>query len=191
LILVSPGLVRVGLVRAAARSSGEPRSVATAGAGAVASAGAEMTVASTPATVSATTMAAIRATSDRSSAARALLLRRDAGPSAAQHELLDLASRGLGQLGHEVEPLRTLEVREALAHEVAQLALGNARTRADDHERVRALAPLLARHPDHRDLLDGGVAQQHALDLDRRDVLAAADDHVLDPVADLDVAVGM
>jgi len=33
------------------------------------------------------------------------------------------------------------------------------------------------------------MAQQTTLDLDRRDVLAAADDHVLDPVADLGVAV--
>jgi hypothetical protein len=35
------------------------------------------------------------------------------------------------------------------------------------------------------------VAQEHAFDLDRGDVLAAADDHVLQAVADLDVAVGM
>ncbi len=43
--------------------------------------------------------------------------------------------------------------------------------------------------PDDADFLHGRVAQQHALDLDRRDVLAAADDHVLDPIANLDVAV--
>ena len=45
--------------------------------------------------------------------------------------------------------------------------------------------------PDDGGLLHRGMAQQRRLDLDRRDVLAAADDHVLEPVADLDVAVGM
>ena len=44
---------------------------------------------------------------------------------------------------------------------------------------MRRLAPFLVRHADDRHLLHGRVAQQHALDLDRRDVLAAADDHVL------------
>ena len=58
-------------------------------------------------------------------------------------------------------------------------------------ERVRRLAPLLVRHADDGRFLHRGMAQQHAFDLDRRDVLAAADDHVLDAVADLDVAVGV
>ena len=58
-------------------------------------------------------------------------------------------------------------------------------------ERVRRLAPLLVRQADDRRFLHRGMAQQHALDLDRRDVLAAADDHVLEAVADLDVAVRM
>ena len=35
------------------------------------------------------------------------------------------------------------------------------------------------------------MAEQHAFDLDRGDVLAAADDDVLDPIADLDVPVGV
>src|SRR6266851_5778876 len=45
--------------------------------------------------------------------------------------------------------------------------------------------------PDDRDLLHRRVAQQNAFHLDRRDVLAAADDHVLDAVANLRVAVPM
>jgi hypothetical protein len=35
------------------------------------------------------------------------------------------------------------------------------------------------------------VLGQHALDLGRVDVLATADDHVLDPVGDVEVAVGV
>ena len=47
------------------------------------------------------------------------------------------------------------------------------------------------RHADDGDLLDGGMLEEEALDLDRRDVLAAADDHVLDAVSDFRIAVGM
>ena len=61
----------------------------------------------------------------------------------------------------------------------------------EHHERVRRLAPLLVRHADDRDFLDRVVTQQHRLDLDRRNVLAAADDHVLQAIGDLHVAVGM
>ena len=39
------------------------------------------------------------------------------------------------------------------------------------------------------DLLNCRVAQQNALHLDAGDVLVAADDHVLDAVTDLDIAV--
>ena len=54
---------------------------------------------------------------------------------------------------------------------------------ASPHSRIR--------QPDDRDFLHGGMAQQHAFDLDGRDVLAAADDDVLQPIADLDVAIGV
>ena len=56
---------------------------------------------------------------------------------------------------------------------------------------MRRFAPLLVRHADDRHFLHRRMPQQHAFDLDRRDVLAAADDDVLEPVADLDVAVRM
>ena len=44
-------------------------------------------------------------------------------------------------------------------------------------------------HADHRDLGDGRVREEHVLDLDRGDVLAAGDDDVLLAVADREVAV--
>src|SRR5262245_6194185 len=40
------------------------------------------------------------------------------------------------------------------------------------------LAPALVREPDHGHLRYGGVQRQAAFDLHRRDILAAADDHV-------------
>src|SRR5687768_12239988 len=47
------------------------------------------------------------------------------------------------------------------------------------------------RHAHHGGLLNGGVTQERAFDLDGGDVLAAADDDVLPSVTNLDVAVRM
>src|SRR5271155_657574 len=46
-------------------------------------------------------------------------------------------------------------------------------------------------HADHGDLLHRGMSQQAPPDLDRRDVLTARNDDVLEAVADFDVAVWM
>ena len=46
-------------------------------------------------------------------------------------------------------------------------------------------------HSDHGDLGDGGVVEQHGLDLGRVDVLSAGDDHVGDPVGDRDEPIGV
>ena len=85
--------------------------------------------------------------------------------------------------------LRGLEVGHVVAGELAQLVIRWPRRRLEHDERVRRLAPALVRQPDDGDLLDGRVADQDALDLDGGDVLAAADDDVLEAVADLGVAV--
>ena len=61
----------------------------------------------------------------------------------------------------------------------------------EGHERHRALAPALVGHRHHRALEDRRVAADHLLDLDRGDVLAPRDHHVLDAIAQLDVAVGV
>src|SRR2546430_10787814 len=53
------------------------------------------------------------------------------------------------------------------------------------------LAVFLRRHADDLDVRDVGVAVKEFLDLARIDVLAPADDHVLDPADDVDVAVGV
>ena len=87
--------------------------------------------------------------------------------------------------------MRRLEVRQAVARELAQLVLGGAGARFEDHEGVWRLAPSLVGQPDDSGFLDSRVAQQHAFHFDGRDVLAPADDDVFDPVADLDVPVRM
>src|SRR5262249_34335444 len=51
------------------------------------------------------------------------------------------------------------------------------------------LAPALVRDPDHGHLGDCGMQRQAAFDLDRRDVLAAADDHVVDAAGDEEIAI--
>src|SRR5579884_691481 len=105
-----------------------------------------------------------------------------------QHVFLDLAGRGLGKVS-ELYPLRALEVRDPLAA-VGDDLLGRRRPAGPErHERLRHLAPGLVRRGDDRALQDGRVGRDRLLDLDRADVLAARDDDVLHPVAQLDGAV--
>ena len=107
----------------------------------------------------------------------------------AQHELLDLPGAGLGQLVDHHDPLRDLELGEALARELLdRLDVGLAPAGGGD-ERHGHLAPALVRRGDDGDLGDRVVRGDRLLDLDRGDVLAARDDHVLEAVAQLDVAV--
>ena len=58
----------------------------------------------------------------------------------------------------------------------------------EDDDRGHRLLPLGVLAADHGRVDDLGVAQQHLLDLGRDDVLAAADDHVVDPVLDVEEA---
>src|SRR2546428_1795743 len=108
----------------------------------------------------------------------------------AQHELLDLAGRGLGQVA-ELNPGRALEVGDVLAAELDDLGLGGALARLEGHEGLGALAPLGVGHRHHRALHHRRVLGHRLLDLDGRDVLAARDDDVLLAIAQLDVAVGV
>ena len=55
---------------------------------------------------------------------------------------------------------------------------------------MRRLAPVFVRQSDDRDLLHGGMSQQDAFHFHRRNVFAAADNNILDPVANLRVAIG-
>src|SRR6266852_7902521 len=81
------------------------------------------------------------------------------------------------------------EVGEAVARELSELVRGGRGAWFEDHERVRRLAPFLVDKPDDGCFLDRWMAQQDTFDLDRRDVLATANDDVLDAVAHFGVPV--
>src|SRR5450759_4203221 len=107
----------------------------------------------------------------------------------AQGKLLHLAGRGLGQGLDEVHCRRGLVPRDPGSDVLDQLGPVEFGPRPQHHEGLRPLAPGLVRYADHGDLQDGGVRVDGLLHLDRGDVLAAGDDDVLGPVAQLDVAV--
>src|SRR5215471_13466670 len=91
------------------------------------------------------------------------------------------------RLDEDVAP-RPLEIGEPRgAAELIEL-LGLDHAAALD-EGGNDLAPALVRDPDHGHLGDRGMQRQAAFDLDRRDVLAAADDHVVDAAGDEEIAV--
>src|SRR5882672_5312618 len=107
----------------------------------------------------------------------------------AELELLELAGGGADERVADLHRGRALVVGHAAPAMVHQVPLGAARARAQDHEGLDRLAPLLVRDPDDRDLGHRGMLEQAVLDLDGRHVLAPRDDHVLLAVADRDERV--
>jgi hypothetical protein len=73
---------------------------------------------------------------------------------------------------------RHLVVRELLADEPGERLLVELRTRTQHDNRLHLLAEILVRHADHGGVHDVGVLDDAVLDLDRVDVLRAAQDHV-------------
>src|SRR3712207_1243625 len=106
----------------------------------------------------------------------------------AQDELLDLAGRGLREVC-ELDGGGGLEAGDALLAVVYDLLLGSLLSLLEGDEGLRALAPLLIGDGDDRGLHHRRMPGDRLLHLDGRDVLAAGDDYVLAPVADLDVPV--
>src|SRR6516165_8697716 len=76
------------------------------------------------------------------------------------------------------------------AAERVKLSLGEAVAWALLHKRSDRLAPFAVRHACHRHARDAGMRVQDILDLARIDVLAAANDHVLEPALDAAIAGG-
>src|SRR6266850_7215812 len=76
-----------------------------------------------------------------------------AGPvGLAELELLELAGGGADQGVPDLDRGRALVVRHAAPAVLHQVPLGATGARAQDHERLDRLAPLLVGHADHRDL---------------------------------------
>src|SRR5438477_13204913 len=107
----------------------------------------------------------------------------------AELELLELAGGGAGQLGSELDRRRALEVGQVGAAVLDELGLGGLGACFEDDQGLDRLAPLLVGDADDADLGHGRMREHPVLDLDRRDVLAAADDDVLLAVGDSEVAL--
>src|SRR5262249_6083377 len=108
----------------------------------------------------------------------------------ARHELApqELADGRLRDGRDEDVAPRPLEIGEprGAAELIELLGLDHATTL---DEGGNDLAPTLVRDSDHGHLGDCGTKRQPACDLDRRDVLAAADDHVVDAAGDEEIAI--
>src|SRR3954452_25524570 len=108
----------------------------------------------------------------------------------AQDKLLDLAGRGLGKLA-EFDSCRCLEAGDALLAELHDLLFGGFYPLLKGNESLRTLPPFLVRDGDHGSFHHGWMLANSLLDLDRGDVLATGDDHVLAAVPNFDAPIRM
>ncbi len=107
-----------------------------------------------------------------------------------QLALENLAGAGQRQrLLADVDTARALVAGDQGLGELDQFAGRDLRAALGHHHGMHLLAPVLMRDADHGALRHRGMAGDGVLDLDRVDVLAAGNDHVLDPVNHIDEAV--
>src|SRR2546425_5892117 len=99
--------------------------------------------------------------------------------------LLNLAGRGLRQV-LEFDCRWTLEVSHPRPAVLDDLFRGGLSARFCSHESLWHFPPLLIGNRDHRALKHGRVGRDGLFDFDRADVLAAGDNDVLLPIAELD-----
>src|SRR5579883_219269 len=109
----------------------------------------------------------------------------------AHHELLDLAGDGHREFADELDVPWDLVVGDLALTELLDLLRRGALALAQLDPGADLLAVLRIGHADHLHVLHLGMAVQELLDLAGIDVLAAADDHVLQPADDVDVAFGI
>src|SRR5215470_16988555 len=104
----------------------------------------------------------------------------------------DLARCGLGNLAHEDDAPRALERGEIGRGQTERVERPEREPRAlRDDEGDDTLAQPLVGLAHHRHVANVGMARQHVLDLDRMDVLAAADDHVVHPSGHVQLTLGI
>src|SRR4051812_10940423 len=107
-------------------------------------------------------------------------------------DLADLAGHGHREALDHVHVPRHLVVREPAPAEVMHVAHRQRLVpRPHHHPRHQLLAVPLVGHADHLHVGDGGMGVEELLDLAGEVFLPAADDHVLDPADDGEVAVGV
>src|SRR6202451_2962026 len=102
-----------------------------------------------------------------------------------------LAGRRVRQLGPEDHLIRCARAAQPGPGVIPDRAAVKPGAGLGDDHRDNPGSPLVVGHPDHRDLLDLGMRDEHVLDLGRGDVLAAADDRVVGAAGDEQVAVGV
>src|SRR5579862_2389702 len=102
----------------------------------------------------------------------------------AKHLLVELANRGLRDLGDERPVLRDLPAGHPGSEEVRELLRLSRGPRPQHHAGQRPFAPARVRHPDDRSFLDSRVSHELILQLHRGDPLAARLNNVLDAVSD-------
>ena len=108
-----------------------------------------------------------------------------------QRTPVELAALGLRQRDAEHDLLRRLECRQPLAAIAQELAGIDRGARARHHVAHHFLAVDRVRHADGGDLDQLGVLHQEAVDLDRRNVHAAANDEVLLAAGEAEKTVGI
>src|SRR2546430_11332050 len=101
----------------------------------------------------------------------------------------DLSNEGFRQVLRELDGLRNLERRKSLLAEGDDLGLRGGHAALQDDEGLHGLAAICIGNPDCRGLSDRGVHEQDLLDLPRIYVVSGAEDEVLLPVHDGEVAV--
>src|SRR6476469_1898443 len=107
----------------------------------------------------------------------------------AHAELLDLSGHGHRERIDEFPVCRNLVARDATLTKSGQRLSGKTGVGARADPRHHLLAISLARYADHLGVDDVSVREEILLDFARVDVLAAADDHVLDAADDVDIAL--
>ena len=107
----------------------------------------------------------------------------------AHHELLDLAGDGHRELRHELDVARDLVVGDLALAEGADLLVGRGLAGMQLDPGADRLAEARVGHANHLHVQHLRMPVEELLDLARIDVLAAADDHVLEAADDVDVAL--
>src|SRR5215472_8138699 len=109
----------------------------------------------------------------------------------AQGALEHLAGSAPRQVFDDVDRGRALVVRQAVAAEGDDVGGGELRARGRDDDGLDGLAPVLVGDADDHAVAHARAGVEHALDLGAVHVLAAGDDHVLEPVQDIHEALGV
>src|SRR6266567_3070802 len=84
--------------------------------------------------------------------------------------------------------MRSFEMRQIVTRKLSQFFFGRCCSLFEYYEGLRSFSPALMWQTHNRDLLDGRVAQQYALNLYRRDILTATNNHILQAIANFRVS---